>query len=1071
MASSPRLFPLLSLIAGAMIGGSASAQDSTPARTTRESSEDTRASEILRFANGLLAQRKFALAADEFANLIKSEPRGPVLDEARFGLATAYLYQGRYDDSRELFKKFLASAPDDRRALSARYRIGELSYVLGDLPAAREALETFTKSTTSHPALEMAWTYLGDAYFGQSEMTRARRAYEQSLTLFPKGRLADRARYGLGRSLAELGEMDAAIIRLRALAAEGQPDWSDRAGLELGTILSNDGKFAEALIAFEGVERNAPASALVPEARFQRARLLARLNRTAEAVAGLQQLAGDKEQEIATRAALELATIELERNHADLALNAIETAIRRFPKADQILAMQFRAGEALSRLKRLAEAQQRFLIVAGGDARNSLAGQALVRAAECAIDRGEPAEAARIAASFAARFPGSPLVPQARLIEARAATALAKPERAIQILEPLVASAEKPMKTDSTAKLPSSTASIELELAIAYRAIGRREQSTAMLERIIKNSDRSGDMNALQNALFLTGQNHLEAGRHADAVGPLEKYLEAKPTGDVADHALAHLTIAQLALGQPDKALAMLSQLESRFPKSQTLASTRVRVAEAELARHQPARAAEIFRRAVESDAANDKKTAQLNIRAFTGLGRALAELGNTDDATATFARALELSPSASTAAEIAMTRAQTLESAGKGDAAITAYVTVAEKFPASELAPKANLARARLLARSGRIAESGPIFENLIATPEARQRLEKAGLGVDAVLAEWGWSLVDAVQTALADTVFSRLLKEYPGSAHEIDARFNLAESANLKGDRAEVVRLLDPVVKGDQPQQPTKSPRGLTSDASRKLLPTILYRLGRTQVELAQWNAAIAIFDRLMKEFPDNPYRREARYLGAECALRQGDAAGAEAAIALLLEEPAAANDPAGFSKALKVKQVECWAALKRWNDVLTAVMAIEKKLGADDPAAPALELARGQAFVGQGRFDEARAAFQAVIDQSKGSELAARAQLMRGETFFHQDKFPRALREFLMVDILYKQPHWQAIALLEAGKVYERLDQWKDATETYDSLCARFANDPSALEARTRRDAAKRRAGAPPSSETSR
>ena len=74
------------------------------------------------------------------------------------------------------------------------------------------------------------------------------------------------------------------------------------------------------------------------------------------------------------------------------------------------------------------------------------------------------------------------------------------------------------------------------------------------------------------------------------------------------------------------------------------------------------------------------------------------------------------------------------------------------------------------------------------------------------------------------------------------------------------------------------------------------------------------------------------------------------------------------------------------------------------------------------------------------------------MRGETYFHQEKYREALREFLKVDILYEAPAWQAAALLEAGKVYERLSQWSDAAETYERLRAKFPKDPKAAEAAT-------------------
>jgi TolA-binding protein len=135
----------------------------------------------------------------------------------------------------------------------------------------------------------------------------------------------------------------------------------------------------------------------------------------------------------------------------------------------------------------------------------------------------------------------------------------------------------------------------------------------------------------------------------------------------------------------------------------------------------------------------------------------------------------------------------------------------------------------------------------------------------------------------------------------------------------------------------------------------------------------------------------------------------------------------------------------------------------MAASDPSIAELDYARGQALLGSGRLEDARAAFEAVIDARKEGDLAAQAMLMRGETYFHQDKFHEALRDFLKVDILHNVPRWQAAALLEAGKVYERLDHWADAAETYERLLSKFSTEPSAAEARDRLSAVKARAAA--------
>ena len=162
-----------------------------------------------------------------------------------------------------------------------------------------------------------------------------------------------------------------------------------------------------------------------------------------------------------------------------------------------------------------------------------------------------------------------------------------------------------------------------------------------------------------------------------------------------------------------------------------------------------------------------------------------------------------------------------------------------------------------------------------------------------------------------------------------------------------------------------------------------------------------------------------------------------------------------------AVRLKRIQCWIALKRWKDALEGAQAEKEGLAAGDPSLAELDYVAGQALLGLGQIEKARAAFQAVIDVRKDGELAAQAQLMRGETYFHQDQFHEALRDFLKVDILHDAPRWQAAALLEAGKVYERLDQWADAAETYGRLLNRFPTEPSAAEARRRLDAANRRA----------
>jgi TolA-binding protein len=359
------------------------------------------------------------------------------------------------------------------------------------------------------------------------------------------------------------------------------------------------------------------------------------------------------------------------------------------------------------------------------------------------------------------------------------------------------------------------------------------------------------------------------------------------------------------------------------------------------------------------------------------------------------------------------------------------------------------------LLVELKRPADAAEAFQQYVTDHPDRAAKAPKGAEPDAVLAEWGWALLDADKTAEADRVFGRLLSEHPESPRAADARLILAQSAYDARTYDEVVNLLTPLVADG-------------AGTSPRLLPAALFLMGRARDKRAELEEAAKVIDRLLAEFPDDRYRREARFLRADLALKGGDAETAARGFEALATEPAAETDPDRFGVAVRRGRIQSLVALKRWEDVIAAAAEF-KSFAPKDPLIAEVDYDRGRALQQLARFDEALAAYQAVIDARKGGDLAARAQLMRGEAFFWQKKYKDALREYFRVATLYDAPGWQAAALLEAGKVYEKLDQWAVAAETYEELRTKFPKDPSAAEAKTRLEAARRHAQIPPSTET--
>lgn len=984
--------------------------------------------EDLNFANGLFRDRRYREAAEEYERFLKDAPPGPFANEGRFGLASARLFHGQYAEARKHFEAFLKAAPDHANAGTAWYRVGEAAFMLGDLPAAQHAMETYTEKYPKHRFNETAWPYLADVCLRLGDLPKARRAYEKALADFPKGRLVDRAKLGLGRTLAQQGETEAALKVLDDLTRTGGVDWATKAWFHIGQVRSTAGEYAQAVEAYDTLAKTAPQSPLLPEARLRRAEALLKLDRAAEAETALRGLiAADVSRNLGAQAAFALGTAQLERGQAAEALATLDDALKRFENTPLVPALLFRSAEAQQKLKQTDDARTRFLKASEIDPKDPWADVALLHAARLTLESGDKDAAKTLATAFPQRFPKSPLRADARLIEARVALDAGQAKEAIALLNASQAE-DKPT--------PATAESQRYYLGLAYRADGQTDKAKELLDELATKSDAPVGA----DAQLMVAQGHIDAKRFGDAVPVLKKYLDTKTPREYADYALAHLARAHLELNQPEEAGKALDDLATRFPKSKTLAPTRLRMAEAALDAKQYDRAQELFRQVVESN------TPELRARARSGLGWTLLESKKPAEAAEVFAALLDASPEDPLAPDAALACGRALAQAGQVVAALAAYTVTTTQYPKSKEAVAAQLERARLLLSAKRPEEAAPEFEKFLA--EHPDPKKDADVGLDEVLVEWGWALADIGKTDEADKVFTRLLEEFPNSPQAADARFNLAESAAKAQQHDKVIALLSPLVAEGAKTSPS-------------LVEPALFRMGRSQAEQKAWADSAKTLDRLLTEFPKSRYRRQARFLRANVALHGDDPKTAEASFAALAAEPIDANDPDGLPLATRRLRIDALLALGRWKELLEAADAF-KRDAPEDPNMADVEYARGRALqsLSPPQFDDARAAYDAVIKARKGGDLAARAQLMRGETYYHQESYHEALREFLKVDILYDAPATQAAALLEAGKVYERLDQWADAVETYERLLSKFPKDPSASTAEPRLEAARKR-----------
>ncbi len=313
------------------------------------------AAAVLTYQAGILEQRGELASACEKAREALAlhrqtgRPRG--IADALDVLGSVAHARGNLNEARGLHEEALGLATNAGSRILEAQVLCSLSRVeasLGHLQPARERAEKalgLARGMGKKAAMADALSALAEVLALGGDHGRARRQHEEALAL--RKQLGDRggaahSRLQLAEIDAEQGRLAAAAVLIRAskadLAGVGDRDGAAWADILLARALVGGGRPLEArdaLGSVEAVVASTPTPRLRMGARITRARLLARLGSSAEAVTLLQEL-------VAEARSLRLAALELE---ARLALGEIEAQAGR-PDAARLATLEADARAA-----------------------------------------------------------------------------------------------------------------------------------------------------------------------------------------------------------------------------------------------------------------------------------------------------------------------------------------------------------------------------------------------------------------------------------------------------------------------------------------------------------------------------------------------------------------------------------------------------------------------------------------------------------------------------------------------------------------------------------------------------
>ena len=984
------------------------------------------------FARGLYKAERWLQAEEAFRKFQADFPKHEQIPFGKLYLGLSQIQLEKHSAGRDTLDAFIKDYPKNIDVAHARYRVAECSYYLDELDRAEKDFTSCLKDFPKDPFREFALFYLGDTQRRLGKAKEAVASLQSSITLFPQGRMAAEARFGLAQATEAAGDSAGALLLYREAAKSSQEDRGDAAQLAIANLLFGQRKFQEAVNEYEAVGTRFPESRLLSLATLNAGFALYQNNDFANALTKFDAAEANPMQAV-TAGYWKGLSLKAMRDYqgaaevlADVEKKAGEEAIAE-SVVYQLADCQFRSGQ-------LAAAEASFLKVTQKWPMGQFADHSLYFATECVLEAArtaEPAvrtarlkEAELLLSKFDRDYDTSSIRMSHKLQEGQFLMLRATPDdmkRAAEIYDAVLKATQRP-QTQAEARY--QLARVRQEQGDSKGAL----ESIAPLAEAVIADPKTG----LPESLILHAFLSLEAAQPLVAMKSAQSYLQHNAKGALRDQAWSHVATAAAKTQDWTAADKAVSSLLSDHSESPIVSRTILNVAETAYdAKHWQA-AGRFFETLLAPGPESPFHAAAIS-------GLAWSKLQQMEYATAAerFQQFLKEHAKHELAPEAGFMVGDALQKSTKFAEAAVAFETAFKTFGPHEQAFLAGLQAARLQARLKQRDEANRIYTAL----EGRfpKRPEHGQL-----LNEWALVLYEAERYADADALFRRITNEHPESAVADNAQFSLAESDLVNG-KVQFARTSFAALVANE-----KSDATVREDS--------LFRIIGIDADAGKWNDVLASADQFAKQFPTSDYSPEVQFYHGNGQVNLGEFEAAEKTLAQLADrvaEPAIGQSE--WIGHLWALLAECQVRQKKYDAVMaTAAKARDWKV--DSPTYYMLDEVVGRAWKSQAKFTEATAAFTRVIESEAGSrtETAAKAQLMIAEIHFLQQKYPEARDGYLKVYFLYKFPAWQAPALFQAGQCDELIgskESLEGARKWYQTLQKEFGDTDFAKRAAER------------------
>lgn len=960
---------------------------------------------------------------------------------ARLYLAQALVHQEKFGPARDEFQGFLTAFANHKERPLALYRVGECSYFLKDNERASKDLNDFLKAYPEHELAEWGWVYLGESEFRRNEIQAAATAFETYVAKYTKGALLDDAQFGLARTYEVLGKKAEAVELYRQLANRPSSPRAPESQFNLGARLYDQGEYQQAADAFLDVIRKFPQSDLVGHAEMNAGYAYYQLQDFAKAIEHFQ--AAQKTPADALVAGYWTGLSQKASGDLAKASQTFASLTEKNSDAPLAEAIFFHWGHTELRLGQFDKALTLFGNVYQRWPNGSLADDALYAASETAMRGGQLALAKKLNTDFESKFAESGLRFAQKVLATRLLIAEADQASGTAKTDLLEQAAKSAAAVVESSQLKDTTVAARLQWGRALSALDRPAEIPQIVSPILDDSANVHPQD-LEAARLMRGHALLKTGKYTEAADDFTALL-ASP--NVADRAgiLAGLVASRIEAKQWAEVVPNLTELKQADPQDTQFSALCTRAGDLAFAAGNWTEAAQFFDLVVSVG-----PQSSYFLAALSGLGHTQYEQQDYPKAIATFQKVLDSnSQNRVLLSDATHLKALSLRLNNDLPGALAAYREgLKYRLPPEITAvndEQLNLSRnayrcAKGGARTAAELDQRPVADELYKA--AYEELKRQPLTDQQDLAplinEWATLHYKAEDFSRSDELFTLLIKEAPESELADDAGLVVAESLRFANKLPEAVTAFERLL------QNPKSDEFVRERTLRHLLD--LY------AKMGDWQKVETTASTMQIEFPDNDDRDYAVYRLGEARLQAGDVENALKVLDQLRQDLALRTEgrPEWWPEVWLLL-AETYLKQKQYANVESTLNDFRQR----DPQSVLLyrtDLIQGEALENRAFWDEARAAYQKVLDAPSAdlTSAEAEAQFRIAETYLKQKNYAEAFKAYYKVVVGPKFPEWQSISLFQAGICDKAQRNWMGAAVSFRQLLDQFPESDSARRA---------------------